>query len=180
LHFFVAFLFGDMYNHSCMALINPLDAAKTELDTLLRQATEINSRIEAVREAIKILEPLYGNPMPMPAWWEAASLNNSGPLSSLNTLAEMADGLTHRIRKVLRSHAGQPLTPVDVRDLIVASGFDLSGKSNAMAEIHQILKRIVSDPQFVTFTTLNGTVYKFDPSIPPRALNRYRSAEEKK
>lgn len=50
-------------------------------------------------------------------------------------------GFTETIRKILQS-AVRGLTPVEVRDALVASGKNLSSQANPMASIHTVLKRL--------------------------------------
>jgi hypothetical protein len=165
-----------------MSLNNPLEAAKAELDLLLIQEAEIKNKIDAVRIAIKALEPAYNRPGPVP--WPPSSyavhlaeLLGNPPTNVAGLLGGLGgDGLTFRIRAALRAQPKEYFTPVEVRDLVEASGFDLAGRSNVMAEVHQILKRIGADPQFVSKTHEDGTIaYGFDPSKPKR-LHRYRRA----
>src|SRR5262249_41556455 len=50
-------------------------------------------------------------------------------------------GLTDACRLALRG-AGLPLTPLDVRDRLIAIGVDLSIYTNELSAIHTILKRL--------------------------------------
>ena len=50
-------------------------------------------------------------------------------------------GLTDAIRLVVRG-AGVPMTPVEVRNRLVAIGFDVSKYVNDLAAVHTILKRL--------------------------------------
>lgn len=52
----------------------------------------------------------------------------------------VALGLTDAVRLVVRR--GVPMTPVDVRDGLLAIGFDLSKYANELAAVHTILKRL--------------------------------------
>ena len=49
-------------------------------------------------------------------------------------------GLTDAVRLALR--AGVPMTPIDVRDRLLAIGVDLSTYSSELAVIHTVLKRL--------------------------------------
>jgi hypothetical protein len=143
---------------------NPLDSARTELQALLVQKSLIDKKIAAIQQTIKILEPTYGQ----------------DPLSTLGmnlllTATANELGLTFAIRKVLESRPNTELSPVSVRDHAIIAGYSFEGRSNPMAEIHQILKRLVdSDPRFVAVPIGDVTCYKFDPNIPAPTLNRRR------
>src|SRR5438309_807454 len=102
--------------------MNPLQSAKNELEELLKQRTEIDRRISAIQQTVKILEPVYGTD-PRTAY---------GTLRSLASLAVDTDaGLTYRIREVLRTTPpGANTTPTGIRNLLIHTGFDAEGRSN--------------------------------------------------
>jgi hypothetical protein len=50
-------------------------------------------------------------------------------------------GFTDTIRRLFQS-SKNGLTPVELRDALVASGMDFSSQSNPMASIHSVLKRL--------------------------------------
>lgn len=141
---------------------NLLDSARAELQALLEQKSLIDSKIAAIEQTIQILEPTYGK---TPVWPSLAA-------NLLLTANEL--GLTFAVRKVLESRPNTELSPVSVRDHAVMAGYSFEERSNPMAEVHQILKRLAeSDPRFVAVPQSGGTCYKFDPSVPaPRLLRR--------
>ncbi|MGA2147631.1 MAG: hypothetical protein ABSH49_22010 [Bryobacteraceae bacterium] len=73
-------------------------------------------------------------------------------------------GMTPRIRAILRANEGIHLYPAQVRDLLLETGFKAEGRSNLMAEIHQVLKRIkqASRGKVTSRDTEVGTAYKFE------------------
>ena len=113
--------------------MNPLDSAKAELEKLLDQRSEIDRKLDAVQEAIKLLEPLYGRD---------TELKASG-ITLAEALAQDDLGITAAVEQALTSNAYQSFYPTQVRDLLRESGFDLKG-DNPMATIHTILKRLPS------------------------------------
>lgn len=94
-----------------------LDAATREYETLLTERARIDARIAQLAQTIGSLMRLC-NLQPTVSW-----------------------GLTDAVRAVLQA-AGHPLTAIEVRDQLVAMGFDLSRYSNDLASIHTVLKRL--------------------------------------
>jgi len=94
-----------------------LDAATKEYEALGRQRREIDDRLAQLAQTMGTLTKLLG-------------LTPTVPM-----------GLTDACRLALRG-AGLPLTPLEVRDRLLAIGVDLSIYSNELAAIHTILKRL--------------------------------------
>ena len=95
-----------------------LAAAVKEYETLGRQRREIDDRLAQLGQTIGTLTRLLG-------------LTPTVPL-----------GLTDACRMVIRG--GHPMTPVQVRDRLLAMGFDVSKYANDLAAVHTILKRLNS------------------------------------
>lgn len=93
-----------------------LEAAVREYESLGQQRQDIDKRLSELAQTISTLSRLCGLTPTVP--W----------------------GLTDACRIVLRS--GLPMTPTDVRDRLLAIGFDLSKYSNELAAIHTVLKRL--------------------------------------
>jgi hypothetical protein len=93
-----------------------LDAAIREYESLGQQRQEIDRRLSELAQSISTLSRLCGL-VPTVPW-----------------------GLTDACRVVLRS--GMPMAPTDVRDRLMAIGFDLSKYSSELAAIHTVLKRL--------------------------------------
>jgi hypothetical protein len=94
-----------------------LEAAVKEYEALARERHRIDGRLAALAQTIGTLTRLCGLTPTVP--W----------------------GLTDACRVVLRG-AGVPMTPLDVRNRLMAIGFDLSGYSSPLAAIHTVLKRL--------------------------------------
>lgn len=94
-----------------------LEAAIKEYETLGEQRRDIDRRLAELSQTIGTLSRLLG-------------LTPTVPL-----------GLTDAVRLAVRG-AGMPVTPVEIRDRLVAIGFDLSKYTNQLAAIHTILKRL--------------------------------------
>jgi hypothetical protein len=95
-----------------------LDAAIKEYEALGKQRREIDDRLAQLGQTIGTLTRLLG-------------LAPTVPL-----------GLTDACRMVLRN--GHPMTPVEVRDRLLAIGIDVSKYANDLAAVHTILKRLNS------------------------------------
>jgi hypothetical protein len=93
-----------------------LAAAIKEYEDLGRQRRAIDDRLAQLGQTIGTLTRLLG-------------LTPTVPL-----------GLTDACRMVLRG--GQPMTPVEVRDRLLAIGIDVSKYANDLAAVHTILKRL--------------------------------------
>jgi hypothetical protein len=93
-----------------------LDAAIREYESLGRERQDIDKRLSELAQSISTLSRLCGL-VPTVPW-----------------------GLTDACRIVLRS--GLPMAPTDVRDRLLAIGFDLSKYSSELAAIHTVLKRL--------------------------------------
>src|SRR5438132_3664104 len=93
-----------------------LGSAIQEYEALGEQRREIDKRLAQLAQTIGTLSKLIG-------------LTPTVPM-----------GLTDAVRLALR--AGVPMTPIDVRDRLLAIGVDLSIYSSDLAVIHTVLKRL--------------------------------------
>jgi hypothetical protein len=95
-----------------------LAAAIKEYEALGEQRRAIDDRLAQLGQTVGTLTRLLG-------------LTPTVPL-----------GLTDACRMVMRG--GQPMTPVEVRDRLLAIGLDVSKYANDLAAVHTILKRLNS------------------------------------
>jgi hypothetical protein len=93
-----------------------LEAATAEYESLGQQRQQIDKRLSELAQTISTLSRLCGFTPTVP--W----------------------GITDACRVILRS--GLPMTPMDVRERLVAIGFDLTKYSSELAAIHTVLKRL--------------------------------------
>jgi hypothetical protein len=129
--------------------MNPLENAKAELSQLLESRAQIEQRIDAMQQTIKLLEPVYGREL-----YGVRGLNQLG-------LTGNDGGLTDRIRAVLSRTSPFGITPVAVRDAVIQGGFELGERSNFIAEIHNVLKRLVMQGEVEEITTnKSGKMYR--------------------
>ncbi|SRR5713101_759392 len=59
-------------------------------------------------------------------------------------------GITDAIRQVFRANR-KGLTPVQVKEALMVSGFDITSQANAMASIHSVIRRLVSSGEIEPF-----------------------------
>jgi chromosome segregation ATPase len=109
-----------VYKHMSVAesYARALAAARRELDALLRERDEIETRVARVRRTIAALSALC---------------DESTPLDL---------GLTDAIRTVLRGSV-EALSAPEVKERLETLGLDLSQHANALASVHTVLKRLV-------------------------------------
>jgi hypothetical protein len=60
--------------------------------------------------------------------------------------------MTDSIRAVFREVYPKGLTPTQVRDKLIANGFDLSTQANPMASIHSVIKRLLTAGEIEPWT----------------------------
>src|SRR5262245_54393822 len=109
-----------MYKIGCMTTddyVRAFEAAKHEFEALGDQRRDIDRRLTQLAQTMASLGRLCGY-VPTVSW-----------------------GLTDGCRMVLIA-SGRPQTPTEVREALVACGFDLSKYSNDLAAIHTVLKRL--------------------------------------
>jgi hypothetical protein len=129
-----------------------LETAKREIEELKRQRDAVlaafDTRIAAVEQTVKILEPVY----------------SAVPGIAVPVLDESV-GITQAIEIVLRKCPGRFLPPTAVRNALSEMGFKVVG-DNPMASVHQVLKRLVARAAspYVKDQVDGESQYNFDPS----------------
>ena len=135
-----------MYKISSMApdeYRSALQAAIKEYEALGEQRRSIDSRLAQLAQTIGTLSRLLG-------------LTPTVPLS-----------ITEAVRLAVRS--GVPMTPLDVRERLLAIGTDLSAYSNDLAVIHTVLKRLNAAGEVRIIPRASGkNAYLW--ATPPRAI----------
>lgn len=94
-----------------------LDDALREYESLLQQKSDIDARLAQVAESVGTLTRLCGY------------------------TPTVAYGLTEGCKTSLRC-AAVPMTPLEVRDRLQSTGFDINRYSNPLAAIHTVLRRL--------------------------------------
>ena len=120
-----------------------LASAIKEYEALGEQRREIDQRLAQLAQTIGTLSKLLG-------------LSPTVPM-----------GLTDACRLALR--AGVPMTPVEVRERLLAIGVDLSIYSSDLAVIHTVLKRLNEAGEIRLIPRANGKI-QYLWAAPPTAL----------
>jgi hypothetical protein len=125
--------------------ITPLQIVRSELQGLLTEKANIEQKIEAVQQTIKILEAVYvDDPEAVPI-----------------SLADLLNvGLTDRVRMVFRTTTKLAVSPTEIRDAVVSGGFDFGSSPNPMAAIHTIIKRLKESGEITEIPTSEGKKYR--------------------
>jgi len=118
-----------------------LKAARTELETLLKERVETDKRISRLKQTIDGL---------------AALCDETDVSAGLPFAQEPAAdfGITTGIRRILS--AGMPMTATELRDALVQHGFDLNQYANEMAVIHNTIKRLQRQDEIAFIGVLAG------------------------
>ena len=115
-----------------------LKIAEGELGQLLNQREETEKRITALVDVIEGLRLLCGD-------------------SAQSFQAEIKNqGLTDAVRRILE-FSNSILSPTQIRSILVAARYDLSGQSNVMATLHSILRRLEEAGEVVADKGDDGT-----------------------
>ena len=122
-----------------------LDAAVREYEKLGEQRREIDERLAQLAQTIGTLNRLCGL-VPTVFW-----------------------GLTDACRVVLKG-GGRPMAPMEVRDRLMAIGFDLSKYANSLAAIHTVLKRLAEAGELRSVALDPGKVFYAWQQAGPRVL----------
>jgi len=138
----------DDYRHA-------LTAARAELQTLRALRGETDLRIAKLERTIAGLATLCG-------------VEDN----------ELAQGLTEACRSVLKmGDSVRSFRPVEMRDELVAMGYDLAKYSNPLAVIHTTLKRLATQGEATIVARAgNETGYRWTLND-PAALDALRSTE---
>ena len=122
-----------------------LDAAIREYEKLGEQRREIDERLAQLAQTIGTLNRLCGL-VPTVFW-----------------------GLTDACRVVLKG-GGRPMAPMEVRDRLMAIGFDVSKYANSLAAIHIVLKRLAEAGELRSVALEAGKVFYTWQQAAPRIV----------
>jgi hypothetical protein len=117
-----------------------LDAAIKEYEDLQQQKRALDDRLAQIGQTVGSLTRLLG-------------LTPTVPL-----------GLTDACRMILRR--GHPMTPVEVRNRLLAIGVDMSKYANDLAAVHTILKRLRASGEARVISSAGKHRYAWSQSTP--------------
>jgi hypothetical protein len=124
--------------------VKAFEAATRELEQLMQQRAELDTRILQLRQTLVSLSHLCGF-TPTVSW-----------------------GMTDGVRFIVR-RAQRPLTPIEVRDELANWGFDMSKYANDLSVIHTTLKRLNQAGE-LRFVIKPGGVHAYEWQSPPRVV----------
>lgn len=151
---------SDTYESAFGKAINELTVAMEAREKLETEREAIDRKIVKLREGVIGLGTLCG-------YNRAAVIANFREL--FPNLIDPDVGITDVVRKVLSVEKNYYLTPVQIKEKLAASGYDISNQKNILASLHTILKRLKAQGQVVTGTRDGKTVYKWKPGAPAPA-----------
>jgi citrate synthase len=153
-----------------------LDAARSELQELLRQKDETEKRIARLRQTVASLSALYeesentedtDDKVRIPGTMDAIARQVA---TATQAMYGRTIGFSDALREVLKANGGY-MTPLEVRDGLIRMGIDLHSKyANPVAVIHTTLKRLEENKEIqVSFTESGKTGYRWRTSatLPP-------------
>ena len=112
--------------------MNPLRSARTELESLLKQKAEIDRKIDAVTESIRLLESVYA-----PDIDRTHNTNLAQLMDELDNI-----GITEAVERALMTKPGKRFYPTQVIDLLAKNAYQVVG-DNPIATVQTALKRLV-------------------------------------
>src|SRR6266852_4199010 len=128
------------------------EACRVRLDGLDGERAEIVAEMQRLEQLMQHIKPFTSG---HEADWLEKFLLEFEP--------EPDSGLADAIRKVLYQ-TQRYMTPIEIRDILDASKYDLTQHSNPLASIHGILKRFVESGEVTSGVSLGGKgFYKIAP-----------------
>jgi hypothetical protein len=143
------------------------EAMRAAHDELQAQREELQKRLEEFQKRLtEVEEEMVGIETACRFYgfaWEGM-IQDSAPFADVIN-SDM--GMTDRVKAILQSQPNKWLSPTEVRDAVVESGFDLADRSNAMSEIHLTLKRLSEGHKnrVVADEAEEGAIYAYCPKL---------------
>jgi hypothetical protein len=126
-----------------------LEAARSEMDDLLKEEIDLGSRLAIVRGRIEVLRK---------------TIISIGDLLGEDREPETI-GITDAIRGVLKARPDGFFSPTGVRSSLRTSSFPLDNYKNVLAVIHTTLKRLEDQNEVTTMTENSKTFYRWNESL---------------
>lgn len=130
-----------------------LNTAKEQLDALRIRLDALDAEREIITNEMVQLEQVVTSLTPLTSEHSLEELNAF--LIENATELNLADAC----REVLKKN-NRYMTPIEIRDTLAASGFDLTNYSNPLASIHGVLKRFVESGTAEKHEKDGATMYR--------------------
>lgn len=151
------------YEDSYAAGLEELSRLMAEREELDSKREAIDDRITKLRNAIIGLGGLSGKT-------QFSIASDHPELFPDNAIPDV--GFTDAIREVFRMYDESQFSPVQIRDELQETGFDIKKYKNVLASIHSILKRLKARNEITEGTRDGKVVYKCNPrGMPPAPSN---------
>ena len=145
------------YQQSYDAAIEELSELMTEREEIELRRERIDRRISRLREAIMGLGSLCNK--------AAFEISRDHPELFPDT-ASPDVGFTDAIRAVFRDNKEYSYSPIEIRDYLEFTEFDVAKYKNVLASIHSIVKRLKKKGEIIEGTQDGKVVYKCNPRGP--------------
>jgi len=127
-----------------------LIAAQHERDSLLQERARIDDKLAKLGTMIESLRPLCDD--------------EETEIQEMHFQAALSEyGLADACRFVLKN-TDRFMTPISIRNMLTAKGYDLGEQTNALASIHSICKRLVQSGEAIEQVVEGKTFYKWNTS----------------
>jgi hypothetical protein len=141
-----------------------IKAAEERLAVIEQQRKALDAEASALKQSIESFKRLpeipsregsamRGHPAYLP--------HTAGEWIHSNRFADADLGLTDAIRAALIAKADSFMTPTEIRDVIVIMGFNFGDRPNPMANVHQVLRRLVDQEEVEPMDMGGKTAYRW-------------------
>jgi hypothetical protein len=118
-------------------MVDRFEPYRKQVEFLLREISDLSrKKTEIEMEMVKVEQLLQGNLGMLPPAERQAFLDELEQASP--------SGITDRVRLAYKTVYPKGLTPMQLRDALVASGVSLDHYSNPMSTIHSVIRRLIA------------------------------------
>lgn len=117
-----------------------LEQAKSELRDLLKKRDEIDRRLKGLVQVIDGLGTLGEKPQEND---ELAPI-----IAALSAGLQASSGFTDTVRAII-NHSSGPITPVEIRDELVAAGFEGKSLKGILINVYTVISRLKKNDEIV-------------------------------
>jgi hypothetical protein len=130
------------------------DAAIAEIQEILLKRAALDERLNQLKKIVDALSALLDD---VP---EVNPRMNDGHAALSAALLGTGMGISNAIRQALAS-SNAPMSPIDIREILANSGFDFGKYASAMTVIHNTLKRLEAQGEFIGVRNKAGQVVAY-------------------